>query len=88
MRTIKSLPSSTSKTPPITENEYKIIKFDLQSSLEGPKRAKNSLRRVPKGLRIKTREPSRAPEESKGRQSAPPGIPRELFRSLVEPPGT
>ena len=66
----------------------KLQTFDLQSSLWDPKLAKKGPRRPPKELQIHTREPSRAPDGSKGRQSAPPGTSREPFRSLREHPGT
>ena len=66
----------------------KLQKFNLQSSLWDPKRAKKGPRRPPKELQIHTREPSRAPDGSKGRQGAPPGTSREPFRNLREHPGT
>ena len=66
----------------------KLQKFNLQSSLWDPNRAKKGPRRPPKELQIFTREPSRAPDGSKGRQSAPPDTSREPFRSLREHPGT
>ena len=73
---------------PLHLNRGKLPKFNSQSSLEDPNRGKKGPRGVPKELQIGTREPSRAPEGSKGRQSAPPGTPREPFRSLREHPGT